>query len=145
MKNIFLPVILAGAFVIVCDASSTNGMAQTPQSYPLVCRGSANAPISFQQGRRLVLKFRRGTAPAGSGLAPGECSWVDRGMYEAEADVLVQQVREGGNDDPQYRWTSDLNDPNSYWTFDVYNDRAGQLFVLSSHNDKIRSKTSSLG
>src|SRR6266498_3249321 len=109
---------------------------QAPETYPLVCRGSSAATIWFKPERRLVLKFKRGTAPAGSALAPGECSWLDRGMYEAEPDMVVQQVREGGDDDAQYRWTNDLNDPNNYWTFDVYNDRQGQLLVLSSRKQQ---------
>ncbi len=133
MKTIYSRLLmLMVPFVVTLSVFSTRGSMQAPETYPLVCRGSSGATIWFKPERRLVLKFKRGTAPAGSGLAPGECSWIDRGMYEAEPDVLVQQVREGGGDDPQYKWTTDLNEPNSYWTFDVYNDRAGQMIVTAS-------------
>ncbi len=57
-------------------------------------------------------------------------------MYQTEPEILVQQVREGGDDDQQYRWSSELNDPNSYWSFAVYNDRQGQLLVLSSRKQQ---------
>ena len=137
MKTIFSQLLmLMVPLVVTLSVFSTRGSMQAPETYPLVCRGSSAATIWFKPERRLVLKFKRGTAPAGSALAPGECSWLDRGMYEAEPDMVVQQVREGGDDDAQYRWTNDLNDPNNYWTFDVYNDRQGQLLVLSSRKQQ---------
>ncbi len=118
------------------ESGSANDGTQTPQSYPLVCRGFRKPTIWFKPERKLVLRFKKGTAPAGSGLSPGECSWLDRGMREGEPDILVQQVREGGDGDPQYKWISDLNDPNNYWTFDVYNSRDGELIVTRSRPGK---------
>src|SRR5258708_18039088 len=133
MRRIFSILIFVIFLSVAIYFGSPVGNSQTPQSYPLVCRGTPNAIISSNhETRRLMMKFIKGTAPADSGLAPGECSWTDRGLLPAEPDLITQAVPEGADDRPEYQWASELREPNTYWIFDVYNDRQGQLVVTAS-------------
>src|SRR5260370_15270344 len=84
---------VAGVVAVIVHLYSGVGVAQTPQSCPLVCRGSANLPIGTAPGEgNFGFVFTQGTKPASQGLAPGECSWVDRGMYPQEPDRRSQHV-----------------------------------------------------
>ena len=111
---------------------TAEGIAVTPRTYPLVCRGSKDVTIEVTIGKTLALKFKKGSAPAGDGLAPGECSWQDRGINAAEPNQLVQEVREGAESDPEYKWSAELRDPSAYWTFDVYNDGKGHMIAVKA-------------
>ncbi|PFF69738.1 hypothetical protein CN339_28370 [Bacillus thuringiensis] len=105
------------------------------QSYPLVVRGGGALSFSAQPGNQqgdfniLELFFRGGKRPAPSGLAPGEGSWVDRGLSENEPTVIHQWVPAGVT---SARWFDDLRDPNKYWTFYVYN--TGQGVMRATHS-----------
>ncbi len=67
-----------------------------PQSYPLVCRGGGSLEIGIAPGvTNIGFKFTHSTKPASEGLDPGQCSWVDRGMYDAEPDRVSQHVEVG--------------------------------------------------
>jgi hypothetical protein len=141
MRKILFRILIPGTlFVPVFYFSLVAGTTQTPHSYPLVCRGSTSATIWFKPERRLVLKFIKGTAPAASGLSPGECSWLDRGVSAGEPDMLVQQVPEGADEQPAYKWVSELRDADTYWSFDVYNDGQGQLIVTGSRRKSAQLK-----
>ena len=123
---------------VVFHLFSGGGVAQTPQSYPLVCRGNANLPIGTAPGEgNFGFVFTRGTKPASQGLAPGECSWVDRGMYPQEPDRLSQHVEPNspslrGNLTPENRWYEELHSSEKYWTFQAYNNGNGQLIVTGA-------------
>src|SRR4030095_15951822 len=115
------------------------------QSYPLVCRGSANLGIGSAPGDgNIGFVFTRGTKPASQGLAPGECSWVDRGVRTEEPDRVSQHVENGiqslrGNLAAENRWYEELHSPDRYWTFMVYNDRQGQMIVTGERqNEQMR-------
>lgn len=149
MKRIFLSALL-GVGIVVAIFSSLSGSeaARTQQSYPLVCRGSANLDIGVARNEgNIGFLFTRGTKPASQGLAPGECSWEDRGMYPTEPDRLSQHVSNGleslkseGNTAPENRWYEELHSPDKYWTFMVYNDRQGQMIVTGARpNEEISS------
>lgn len=141
MRKVLFRILIPGTlFVPVFYFSLVAGTTQTRQSYPLVCRGSTSATIWFKPERRLVLKFIKGTAPADSGLSPGECSWLDRGVSAGEPDMLVQQVPEGADEQPEYKWVSELRDADTYWSFDVYSDGQGQLIVTGSRRKSARLK-----
>jgi hypothetical protein len=43
-------------------------------------------------GADFQVKFERGTKPAGQGLEPAQCAWLDRGMNADESSVVCQQV-----------------------------------------------------
>jgi len=135
MKNLLCHLIFAVSIVAAAQLCSVSVVAQ---SYPLVCRGDKGAVIEDDGPPRGVsLKFKKGSASAASGLAPGECSWLDRGLSAAEPDILVQPTKQLRADEAavsaEYKWTVDIKDPDKYWTFDVYNDRKGQLIITGSH------------
>ncbi len=134
MKNLLCRLIFAALIVAAAQLCSVSVVAQ---SYPLVCRGDKGAVIKDDGPPQGVsLKFKKGSAAAASGLAPGECSWQDRGLNAAEPDILVQPTRQLRADEAvsaEYKWIDDLKDPDKYWTFEVYNDRKGQLIVSGSH------------
>src|SRR5712691_13413074 len=97
MKRIFLSALIGvGMLAAIFSGLSGSEAALTQQSYPLVCRGSANLAIDTADTapgeENIGFVFTRGTKPAGEGLGPGECSWVDRGMHADEPDRLSQHV-----------------------------------------------------
>lgn len=130
------------------NAGGLTDLKALPPTYPLVCRGAADAmlratdaasstnPEDAAQGNQpeqtFTLKFRKAAVPAPSGLAEGECSWIDRALNAAEPDQLVQRVREGAEHDPEYKWFTELRDPEVYWTFDVYNDGRGRMIATKA-------------
>src|SRR5260370_14140766 len=144
MRRIFLSALIGvGMVAAIFSTLSGSEAALTQQSYPLVCRGSANLEIGVAPGDgNIGFVFTRGTKPAVEGLSPGECSWVDRGMHDDEPDRLSQHVssKAGPNlpsEGPRLLpihtkpW-SELHSPDKYWTFMVYNDRQGQLIVTGA-------------
>lgn len=114
---------------------------ERPKSYPLLCRGSESLVTAFTPGIRAIgFTFTRGSKPAGEGLDPGECSWVDRGMHADEPNTLSQDVEEGweglkgGRSLPREdRWFEDLRSSRKSWRFMVYNHR-GVLHVTSARD-----------
>src|SRR5260370_41910083 len=98
MKRIFLSALIGiGMVTAILQDFSGSMAARPPESYPLVCRGAA----TFQTNPGPVLwpgcpvidesickyagfTFRPGSKAARDGLAPGERSWLDRGMGEGE-------------------------------------------------------------
>ena len=139
MKTVFqhilaMALLLGAAFY----ALSTYAAAQGAPTYPLVCRGDKDALIeASDKPQGVSLKFKKGSASAASGLAPGECSWLDRGLSAAEPDILVQPTKQLRADEvassAEYKWTDDLKDADKYWTFEVYSDGKGQLIITGSH------------
>src|SRR5713226_8464591 len=118
---------------VIFQFFSGTSSARTPESYPLVCRGGGSLVIGIAPGEgNIGFVFTRGTKPAGEGLAPGECSWVDRGMHVDEPDRLSQDVSSKAGPNLPYEgprllpihtkpW-SELHSPDKYWTFMVYNN-----------------------
>ena len=115
---------------------------ERPRSYPLLCRGSESLEIAFTPSIRTIgFKFTRGTKPAGEGLDPGECSWVDRGMYADEPNKLSQDVEEGWEESlkagktlaPENRWYEELRSSRKSWRFMVYRQRS-VLHVTSARS-----------
>src|SRR5438132_13550561 len=94
MKRIFLSALIGVSVVAVIFIFSGSKAAPTQHSYPLVCRGGGSLVTGVAPGERNIgFTFVRGTKAAGAtgeGLAPGECSWADRGMYAAEPDRVSQ-------------------------------------------------------
>jgi hypothetical protein len=141
MKRIFLLALIGtGVAVAIFCSSPVSKAAPTPEDYPLVCRGGGGLVVGIAPGERNIgFIFVHGTKPAGEGLAPGECSWVDRGMYPSEPDSVSQHVEEGseslkvgGTLAPENRWYEELHSADNYWTFMVSNNGRGQLIATSA-------------
>ena len=128
------------AVLILAAAQLFSGSVVAQESYPLMCRGVKGAEIGFETGSRMSFKFRKGTAkadsgadPASSGLAPGECSWSDRGMRDGEPDIFFQKVEDGMSlSDAEYKWTKELDNPDNYWVFDIAKNSDGQFIVKAA-------------
>ena len=107
--------------------------AKVPDTYPLVCRGTEALKVSDVDGpvgfRWVGFTFIPGTKPANDGLLPGQCSWQDRGMRAGEPGRLAQPIEDA------VAWMKDLNSPDSYWTFSVYN-AGGQLQATRAERNK---------
>ncbi|MDQ2938274.1 MAG: hypothetical protein M3R67_12330 [Acidobacteriota bacterium] len=147
MKRIFLSMpILAIVLVLTLQIFSDSTAARTIEDYPLMCRGGGTLVTGIAPGERNIgFSFTRGSKPAGEGLAPGECSWMDRGMYTNEPDRLSQHVEDtsdslkvGGTLAPENRWYEELHSSDSYWTFMVSNNGRGQLIATSARPNRDR-------
>src|SRR5260370_8426409 len=147
MKKIYLSGLFGvGILAAIFSGLSGSEAARMQQSYALVCRGSANLAIDKADTaageENIGFVFTRGTKPAGEGLGPGECSWVDRGMHDDEPDRLSQHVSLKAGPNLPYEgprllpihtkpW-SELHSPDKYWTFMVYNNGQGQMIVTGA-------------
>ena len=147
MKRFFLSALIGVAAVAaIFYISPASTAAPTPEDYPLVCRGGGGLVVGIAPGERNIgFIFVHGTKPAGEGLAPGECSWVDRGMYPNEPDSLSQHVEEGseslkvgGTLAAENRWYEELHSADNYWTFMVSNNGRGQLIATSARPNKAK-------
>src|SRR5438067_1372964 len=102
------------------------------ETYPLTCRGGGSLVIGIAPGERNIgFVFTRGTKPASITLAPGECSWTDRGMHADEPDRVSQYVEEGSKSlkvggllPPETRWYEELRSSRKSWRFMVYRQRS---------------------
>src|SRR5882762_998396 len=97
VKRIFLSALIGVAIVgAIFQVLSGSEAARMQESYPLVCRGGPTLPIYIAPGvTNIGFKFTHGTRPASEGLLPGQCSWEDRGMYDAEPDRVSQHIEVG--------------------------------------------------
>src|SRR6266849_5261890 len=131
MKRIFLSTLIGVSVVAMIFIFSVSEAAP-PESYPLVCRGAATfetnpgpvlwpgCPVIDQSICKYAgFTFRPGSKPARDGLAPGECSWLDRGMRAGEPNRVVQRIEPVAGVE-KYAWIKDLHSPDSYWIFNVY-------------------------
>jgi len=142
MRRIFFFAMALGIVAVVFQVFPGSEAALTQQSYPLICRGGGSLVTGAAPGdENIGFTFARGTKPAGEGLAPGECSWTDRGMYSSEPDRVSQHV-EGGSESlgggalaPGNRWYEELHSANAYWTFMVSNNGRGQLIATSARSN----------
>src|SRR5437763_8357649 len=140
MRKIFSSALIGVSVLAAIFLFPGSSAARTPEDYPLVCRGGGSLVTGMAPGERNIgFTFVRGTKPAGEGLAPGECSWKDRGMYPNEPDRVSQHVEEssdslrvGGTLAPENRWYEELHSSDRYWTFMVSNNRLGQLIATSA-------------
>ncbi len=148
MKSRFLSLMIGvGMLSLVFQQFSDTRAARFVDDYPLVCRGIETfkldppAPcegctkVNTEEPLRYVaFTFIRGSRPSGKGLAPGECSWLDRGMWADEPNVLVQEIEKifvTEKYEEKYGWIKELHSADSYWIFNVYTSR-GRLLATGS-------------
>ncbi len=101
-------------------AYASGAAAQQPPDYPMWCHGSAR--MAQANGKTLIVDFKGGTQPAGQSLAPGVCSWLDRGLRTGEPNRIVDVRPSAG----EARITASHINDGAEWTFWVYN--AGNHF-----------------
>ena len=90
--------------------------------------------MNTQEPRRYAaFTFIRGSKPSGKGLAPGECSWLDREVRADEPDQVVQEI-EGIGIGEKYEWIKELHSRDSYWTFNVHTSR-GRLWATGAERN----------
>jgi hypothetical protein len=147
MKRIFLSALIGvGVASLICQLFSGTRAARLTEDYPLVCRGSEtfklDPPVPCEGCtnatpeeplRYVEFTFIRGSKPSGKGLAPGECSWLDRGMWADEPDKIVQEI-EGVGVAEKHAWIKELHSPDSYWTFNVHSSR-GRLWATGAERN----------
>lgn len=128
---------------MVLTLAVVSGLASAaPQSYPLVCRGGGGTLGYNSQYSAALLYFQKASGPAGAGLAPGQCSWVDRAIGPNEPTCVRQQSAAAnawifpGNlaasyfTSDQAPWLRTLLKSNAYQTFQVYNP-GNNCFVVT--------------
>ena len=124
-------------------------------AYQLNCRGGAPESIGFQLTaggkNQLYLGFKGGTKASGQGLAPGECSWPDRGFRAGEptnlcvqnvSDVVLHSASTGSSSSmPKAQlqlivhwsnsapWLEKITDDKNYFTVNVNSDGAHCMVV----------------
>ena len=133
MKRILLSALIGvGMVAAILQIPSESKAARTAADYPLVCRGGATVAtsIALEEGK-LGFNFIHGTKPATDGLDAGECSWVDRKMYDAEP-YRVSESTEEVVGAPKPGWYGELRSSDKYWTFMVSNNGKGQLIATSA-------------
>jgi hypothetical protein len=63
----------------------TSSPAAALGTFPLDCRGGGQLSLHFAQlEHTLYVRFQPAPGPAGAGLAPGQCSWLDRAFRPGE-------------------------------------------------------------
>ena len=150
MKTRFLSVLICvGAASLIFSLFSNAKAERSVDDEQLVCRGIETfkldppAPpcegctkVNTEEPRSYVaFTFIRGSKPSGKGLAPGECSWLDREMWADEPNTLVQEI-EGVGLAEKYRWIKELRSRDSYWTFNVHSSHGRLLATGSERNGK---------
>jgi len=145
-------------FLLVSFLIGNSAVALAQQSYPIVCRGGGNlyfsyTPFSnFAQGPQIWITFQKGMQPVGANwensyaLQPGQCSWLDRTVASNEPNkIIVKNIRNFAVSWSQGRvsgisselyYVNNLQDPNRYQSFDVYNDRTGNFIVTRIGNSR---------
>lgn len=109
------------SLLAVSILSSAPATAQV--SYPMSCRGGGTITIRNDGNNGVQIRFRPGKGAVHQGLAPGQCTWSDRGLRQGEPTVIC----DNGARAAQY--VGRLVESNSYMTVDVYNNRQGCMQV----------------
>ena len=129
--------LIAGGLAI----SATSARAAT--SYPLSCRGGAGTLGYNSQTDQALFYFTNTSGPAGQGLTPGQCAWVDRSVGVNEPTCLTQYSPVTSawifpsNRSASYfsstssPWLRNLLEPNNFQVFQVYNPGNGGCFIVT--------------
>jgi hypothetical protein len=86
-----------------------------PKTFALTCRGGHG--IASAQGATLIVTFVRAAHPAGQGLQPGQCSWLDRAVGAKEPARIVVPLASAGQ---ALDGVKQIN-AGGTWTFQTYN------------------------
>ena len=90
--------------VVIASLFGVGAAAQTPQSYPLVCKGGGSNTLNLPPvqdyysgftGTVVDFGFLKTTVAATSGVQPGTCAWLDRPLNDKEPASLVAKFPGG--------------------------------------------------
>lgn len=90
---------LAGAGLIIAGLAGGTPSAWAQSWYPMVCRAGGDMTLAVQGDHRLNatllwLRFDHGSrAYSRATLAPGQCTWRDRGPSRTEPNLLLFKTR----------------------------------------------------
>jgi hypothetical protein len=122
---------------VVVALAAIVSLAQTPPDFPMWCKGKAG--MASSSGKNLIIDFTPSNKRAPDGLAPGQCSWLDRPLSSNEPTRIVSE---------QFAVTTakqvagEIN-RGADWTFWVFN--AGRFFKgTTSSRGHQRSKPGTL-
>lgn len=122
-------------------AGMLSKMAFGVTSYPLVCRGGGGT-LGYN-ARNALFYFAKSPQPAGAGLAPGQCAWVDRAVgtneptcvkqanVEAAAWIFPNQLQNSYFTSTTAPWLRSLLKSNNFQTFQVYNPGNSDCFRVT--------------
>jgi hypothetical protein len=115
-----------------------------PRSYPMSCRGGAGTLGLTTNNNSAVFYFLKASGPAGVGLQPGQCAWLDRAIGSGEPPCIQQYNTNGTawifpdrKQDSYFssatgeHWLRDLLSSSKYVTFQAYNPGTGACFVIT--------------
>jgi hypothetical protein len=78
--------------------------------------------MASTSGKNLIIDFRPARGPAGNGLEPGQCSWLDRSLRPNEPIPIVSEEFAPAT----ARQIAGMIDNGETWTFWVFN--VGRFF-----------------
>jgi hypothetical protein len=131
------------ASLVLALSFATASTAFAVQSYPLVCRGGGGTLGHNSYNRVALFYFQKASGPAGAGLAPGQCAWVDRAVGAGEPTCVMQNNvgaaswifpnNLGGSyhTSDAAPWLRSLLNANQFQTFQSYNPGNGNCFVVT--------------
>jgi len=101
---------LLGAMALALATLAVGSPAGAQTTWPLRCRGGGDMTFAISSGmifREISIFFKAGTQPAGYGLLPGQCSWLDRGFRPGEPTYLCRGRLNTIRPVASYAWSSD--------------------------------------
>ena len=84
MKTTMAILVVVG--VVAASTARTQG-----NSYPIICAAGEGTDVTVSpssSGTTITYRFRKGTSSGQSGVAPGTCAWMDRGLRSGEPAKL---------------------------------------------------------
>jgi len=115
-----------------------------PKIKPIVCRGGTNIDLRLSPNR-LVVEYDKANYKFDSfdAIESGQCSWLDRGMSPSDPEKIVFPTSKFQSDrfhielknglakfSPGY--INDMQSPNKYHLFYVYDDYTGNLIATKA-------------
>ena len=83
------PALAVLSYCVVVALAAIASLAQTPPDFPMWCKGTAG--MASSNGKNLIIDFKAGHDLAPDGLAPGQCSWLDRPLSSNEPTRIVSE------------------------------------------------------
>jgi hypothetical protein len=123
----------------MCCLLAVADSASAQQNYPLRVRGGGNLKIWGENTKtpglsKLIVQFSFANVPAGSGLKPGQGSWMDRGGRPGEPGRLEYFTQEN----EAQRIVDFLKSPANYFTFECHNTGKGYMQVTKAYVKSVR-------